>query len=384
MPIALGRRALLAAALAFGGSGLVGAAPAPAKGELVYIGMHGTKIRAARFDARTGAMTTIGDVAENLRPTWAVNNPRLPVIYFNEEAGNDGKSLGGVQAFRVDRKSGALTKISDVRAGGGGTTHLWFDAPSNTLLAVNYGGGQLVAIDVKRDGSLGGIVSQVQFTGSGPSPRQKSAHPHGVVVDPSGKWLLVSDLGSDKIWVLPFDRRTRKIGTDDAANPHSLAFPGGTGPRHILFHPSGRWLYLAEELTANVATIGWDARTGRLTPRQSLSTDDPAFTGAKSVGEIAVSRDGRFVYASNRGDHAIAVHAVNPRDGTLTRIQRLPSGGPWPWHIALHSSGRWLVAANRDADALTLFKVDPRSGKLTNAGNALSTPKPVHVDFTGL
>lgn len=381
----IGRRAILAAMLGLAASALAGAAPPPMpRGELVYIGMHGGKIHAARFDPRSGALTALGPVADNTRPTWAVMHPRLPILYFNEESSNDGKGPGGVQALRIERRSGALTKMSDVRAGGAGTTHLWFDRPSSTLLAVNFSGGQIVTMPVGRDGALGPVAAQVQLTGSGPHRRQASAHPHGVEVDPSGHWVVVADLGADRIWVFPFDRKTRQIGSDAAGNSRHVVMPPGTGPRHIAFHPGGRWLYLAEELTANVSAFRWDASAGRLSKLHTLATDDPAFKGTSSAAEVAVSRDGRFVYVANRSDHAIVVHAVDPRHGTLRQIQRIPSGGPRPWHFALHRSGRWLLAANRDVNQLALFGIDRRTGLLTDSGQRLASPMPVHVSFTGL
>jgi 6-phosphogluconolactonase len=338
----------------------------------------------ARFDPRTGTLTGLGLVVDSLRPTWAVRHPRLPIVYFTEESGGDGVSQGGVQAWRIDTRTGALTKISDVRAGGGGTTNLWFDARSDTILAVNYGGGQIVTMAANRDGTLGSVVSQVQLAGKGPHRRQASAHPHGVTVDPSGRWVIVPDLGADRIWVFPFDPATRQIGADDPAALHHVALYPGTGPRHLAFHPTGKWAYLAEELTASVTTFAWDAQTGHLTKPQILATDGPADTGDPSVAEVAVSRDGRFVYVSNRGDHALVVHAVDPGLGTLRPIQRIASGGPLPWHFALHPGGRWLLVANRDADAVALFRINPASGRLSDTGTRLATPKPVHVGLTGL
>lgn len=378
------RRQLLGGGLAFVASALTGARSPFVMGELIYIGMHGGKIHAARFDPRTGELAMIGPVAENARPTWAVNHPALPIVYFNEDSTNDGKGQGGVQALQIDRASGTLTKLSDVRSGGVGTTNLWFDRRSSTILAVNYGGAQIVAFPVERDGTLGEVVSEVKVSGSGPHRRQASAHPHCVTIDPSGRWVVVSDLGADRIWVFPFDRAKRQIGADDLADSRHLVLPPATGPRHIVFHPGGRWLYLVEELTANVSTFGWNAKTGRLTSLQSLSTDDPAFTGTKSAAEIAVSRDGRFVYVSNRGDNALVVHRVDPRSGTLQQIQRVPSGGALPWHFAIHRSNRWLLVANRDANELSFFAVDPQSGLLTATGRTLATPKPVFVLFAGM
>ena len=189
-----GRRAILAmTAVVAGALALPVEGISAPKGELVYLGMHGAKIHAARLDTKTGTLALIGPVAENKRPTWGLRHPKLPVIYFNEEAGNDGKGEGGVMAFRVDVKTGALTKISDVRAGGGGTTHLWLDQPSMTLFAVNYGGGSMATIPVNADGSLGEVTSLTRFEGSGPindkAARIRTAFRS--ILRASGCWSLI-------------------------------------------------------------------------------------------------------------------------------------------------------------------------------------------------
>lgn len=382
----LDRRTMMASGAWLWAALLAGPAPARAagEGELVYIGMHGDKIHAARFDPANGDLTMIGPVAGNPRPTWAIRHPALPIVYFNEEAGNDGASQGGIQALKVDRKTGAVTSISEVRAGGGGTTHLWLDGPSMTLLAVNYGGGSLATIPVHPDGTLGEVTSLTQFAGSGPHRRQGSPHPHGVSVDPSRKWVLVTDLGADRIWVLPFDGKARKVGAFDPAAQEHYATAAGAGPRHMAYHPNGRFIYVVEELTAMVDTFGWNSSTGLLTKLQSLSTDDPSYKGDKSAAEVVVSKDGRFVYVTNRGDHMIVVHSVDQDSGVLTQVQRISSGGPWPWHFAIHPGGKWMLVANRDASAINLFSIDRQTGKLTNTGKSLSTPTPVHVHLSGL
>ncbi len=379
MPM-MSRRAVLGFAAAFGLASPL-AAQAKSAGELIYIGMNGTKIRAARFDAKSGDLTAIGPVADNIRPTWAVRHPSLPILYFNEDHGNSGSSV--IQVLRIDPQSGALTKVNEM-VSGGGSTQMVLDWPSRTLLVANYGDGTLVALPILPDGSLGAIVSKAAFTGSGPHRRQASSHAHGVALDPKGRFALVTDLGADRIWVLPFDRKTRQIGADNPAQSRHMIMPPGSGPRHLLFHPNGRWLYAVEELTGNVVSFAWNAKAGRLSKLQTLSTDDPTFTGDRSAAEVAVSRDGRFVYTSNRGDHALVVHAVDPKNGTLTQIQRIPSGGPSPWHFAIHSSGNWLIVANRDADMLNLFRIDKQSGKLSNSGKKLASPKPIFVGFTGI
>lgn len=371
------RRTLIAAAIAATVPAPVLAGPR--QSDLVYIGMQGDTVHAARFDPRTGELTAIGPVAQGLRPTWAVRHPRLPVFWFTDEAGNDGASQGGVVAFRVDPASGALTRLGDVRAGGGGTTHLAFDRRSSTLLTANYGGASSASIPVGADGIPGAPTSILHMTGSGPHRRQAAPHPHGAWIDPAGRFALMADLGADRVWILPFDSAAQKYGVADPAAHAPYVSPPGSGPRHLAAHPDGRTLYLICELTAEIHTLGWDARAGVLTHRQTVSLNSPGFTDAGSGAEIAVSRDGRFVYASNRGENSLVVFAVDRRTRALTQIQSLPSGGDKPWHFMIHPNGRWLLAANRDANAIRVFAVDPRSGRLTDTGRSLSSPTPVHV-----
>ncbi|QTC89881.1 lactonase family protein [Brevundimonas goettingensis] len=372
------RRTLIAAALA------TAAAPATVlaagrQTNLVYIGMQGDTVHAARFDPRSGELTAIGPVVQGLRPTWAVRHPTLPVLWFNDEAGGDGASPGGVLTYRVDPTSGALTLLGNVRAGGGGTTHLAFDRRSSTLVTANYAGASSATLPVGPDGVPGAPSSVLHMTGSGPHRRQAAPHPHGGWIDPGGRFALMADLGADRVWVLPFDSAAQKYGVADPAAHAPYVAPPGSGPRHLASHPDGQTLYLICELTAEIHTLGWDARTGVLTHRQTVSLNSPGFTGTNSGAEIAVSRDGRFVYASNRGENSLVVFAVDRRAKTLTQIQSLPSGGDKPWHFAIHPNGRWLLAANRDANAIRIFALDPRSGRLTDTELSLSSPTPVHV-----
>jgi 6-phosphogluconolactonase len=350
------------------------------RGDIVYIGVHGTQIHAALFDPGDGNLTALGPVANNPRPTWAEPHPRLPIVYFVNDSRNEQTAQGTIQAFRVRQRSHELELFAEQSAGDSGPTHLWLDARSRTLLVANFS-GSVATLPLRRDGAVGERTSLVKFMGSGPHRRQTSAHAHSIALDPSGRYALVPDLGADRVWVLPFDRRTQTLGAyDPTSGIHFVAAPG-SGPRHLSFHPGGRTVYLVNELTAMVDTLRWKAELGRLEKVQSISTDDPAYTGDRSAAEIAVSDDGRFVYVSNRGDHALVVFAVDRASQTLSLVQRITSGGARPWHFAIHRTGRWLIAANRDSDSLTIFALDRTTGRLSATGKSLAVARPVHVLF---
>lgn len=348
-------------------------------GDLVYVGTHGDAgVYGARLNPKTGRLTALGQVAAIDRATSLVTHPTRPILYSLSELGNDGAQDGKVFALAIDPGSGKLTTIGSVTAGGGGTTHLAIDTKLGALFAANYGGGSVAAIPLSADGTPQPVSSVQAHAGSGPSPRQKSPHAHGVTVDPSHRFVLSPDLGADKIYVHRYDSATKVL---TPADPPFEAMPAGSGPRHLVFLPNGRLAILATELTAELRAFRWDAKAGRLTPLQALSANAPGYAGPKSVSEILPSFDSRFVYISNRGDETLVVYAVDAGSGRLTEIQRLPCGGKTPWSFGIHPSGRWMIVANEDSSLLTVFKINPASGKLTATSETLPVPKPVAIAF---
>jgi 6-phosphogluconolactonase len=350
-------------------------------GQLVYIGTQsdapGQGVFAARLDPKTGKLTPLGLALEAQRPTWLASHPTQPVLYAVSEVGNDGKSHGRVSTLRADPRTGMLSVIGTVDSGGGGPTHLSLDLPSNTLLVANYGTGQVAALPVLADATLGSPASVQADQGSGPSPRQKSAHAHGVTLDPSRRFALVTDLGADRIFIYRYDRKAHRLGASTAE-----ALPPGAGPRHLAFHPRGRLLFVLSELRPELRSYRWDARRGRLALVQTISVSaDPAKAGVARGAEVAVSRDGRFVYASVRGEDVLVVYAVNARTGGLTEVQRVAANGLSPWSFGIDLGGRWMLVTNQGSNTVVVFARDPATGRLSPTQESLSVNKPVSVAY---
>lgn len=203
-----------------------------------------------------------------------------------------------------------------------------------------------------------------------------------MVTDPSGRFALVADFGADRVFVYRFDRATRALSAGTPDGPRTYATAPGSGPRRLAFHPSGRTVHLLNELTADIQTLHWNPEDGTLTHRQSLPTDAPGHTGTTSAAELAISRDGRFLYTSNRGENTLLVFSADRRTGLLTQVQRISCGGLTPWSFSLHPSGSWLFVANQASNTVNLFAVDPRSGQLTDTGASVPVPKPACITFT--
>ncbi|WP_063779138.1 lactonase family protein [Caballeronia mineralivorans] len=363
---------------AYSEQGRAATLPKNAQTELVYVGTQERRIHALRFDAYTGKLTMIGPVEEGLRSTWLVAHPQLPILYSVDDQNTE---EGSVTAYAVDRGNGALTKVNAVATGGNGTTYLWLDVPSMTLLGANYSSGSVSSIVINREASMGSLVSTIKETGSGPNRRQASAHAHSVAVDPSGRYALVADLGADRVFVYGFDRATHALSPDDEANPRSFIAPPGSGPRHLAFGLNGQFVYLLTELTAEIMVLRWGASQGHLTLVQSLPTTSPEFQGAKSGAEIAVSHDGRFVYVGNRGENALVVYRVSPDSGELSLVQRTSSGGQRPWGFAIDASGKWMLVENQSSGKVNVFRIDPVSGMVSDTGQSVDVPAPVSVVF---
>jgi 6-phosphogluconolactonase len=369
--------------------------------ELFYIGTHGVPglppaaapqrnepsesdsssqgIYAARLDERTGHLSSLGISIKLQRATWLITNPTLPVIYSVADSGDGIGTNSSIYSLKVDTTSGQLHVINKEDAGGRDSTAMVLDAPSNTILSANYGSGDISVLPLKPDGSLGSVISALKDYGTGPSSRQKTPHAHGVVVDPTRKYVLVADLGADRIFIHHFDASTRAL---TPAQPPFEPLPAGSGPRHLLFHPNGRFLFVDTELTGELRSYRWDAEKAHLQLLQTLSPYPTNYSGEKSAAEITVTRDGRFAYLSLRGDmNVIVVYSVNKRSGNLKEIQRLSAQGQSPWSFGIDPSGHWMLVTNEASDSVAALRLDPVTGKLSATGESLAIPKPVTVTF---
>jgi 6-phosphogluconolactonase len=340
---------------------------------------HATKgIYAYRFSPEAGRLTSIGRVAELAGASFLATDPHHRVLYVASEAGQAPGSNGFLSSYAIDPRSGALKLLNKAEMGGG-PCHLSVDQTSKILFVANYGNGTVASFALNADGSIGKQTGFDQHTGKGPNAeRQEGPHAHAVVLSPDNRFLFVPDLGSDQIKIYRVDAAKSTFAPN---NPSFASVKPGLGPRHLLFGPGGKFAYVICEMGSSVVALAYDPAKGSLTPVQTISTLPANFKGIDNSAEIDISPSGRFLYASNRGHDSIAVFAIDPGNGTLTKVRVVPTRGKIPRNFALDPTGKYLVAANQKSNQMVVFAVDQTTGLLQPTGQVLDIEEPVCVLF---
>jgi 6-phosphogluconolactonase len=344
-----------------------------------YTGPKSKGIYQVRLDLATGALGTPELAGEAVNPSFLDLHPSGRFLYaVSEVSGPAGKPAGAVSAFAIAADTGKLTLLDTRPTGGAGPCYVSVDRQGRTALAANYGSGSVCVMPIGTGGELAEAAAFIQHAGSGPnSKRQAGPHAHCIDLDPAGRFALVADLGLDKVLVYRFDSARGSLAAND---PPAAAVAPGSGPRHVAFHPNGRFVYVINEMASTITAFSYDGERGTLSQLQTVPTLPADWRGASSTAEIQVHPSGRFVYGSNRGHDSIAIFAVNA-DGTLKALGHQPSGGKTPRCFGMDPTGAYLLAANQGTDNLVVFRIDRQSGGLSPTGVAAAVPSPVCVKF---
>jgi len=367
---------------------LVSAEGTSAGGLLVYFGTYtGSEskgIYVSRFDAKTGALTPPELAVETESPSFLAVHPLGRFLYAVNEVGEfQGRPAGSASAFAIEPVTGKLTLLNQSSSKGAAPCHATVDRTGRSLLLANYTGGSVAALPIGSDGRLGEATAFVQHVGSSVNAqRQTAPHAHSIDLDTANRFVLVDDLGLDKVLIYRFDPAR---GTLEPNTPPSVSLAPGAGPRHLAFHPDGRHVYVINELHTTITGFNYDAERGTLSEPKTVSTlpGDVAPRPEYSTAEIQVHPNGRFLYGSNRGHDSIAVFAVDPRTGALTPIEHVPTQGKTPRHFTLDPTGTHLLVANQGSGSVVVFRIDSESGRLKTTGQTLRVPSPVCVTFAG-
>ena len=355
--------------------------------QLVFVGTYtGTGsegIYAYRFNPEKCELSKIGLVAKTDNPSFITIDPDGQFLYsVNETDSFQNEPTGSVSVFAINRESGRLTLLQRIPSLGAGPAHLSLDSSSRHLMVANYNSGNAAVFPIGKDGRLDPHTAFIQNTGSGVNPdRQSGPHAHFIQATSDNRFVMIADLGIDRVLVYGFDGISGSLTPIDSG---FVKLDPGSGPRHIAFHPSGRYVYVLNELTSAVTVFSYESETGRMQKKQTVSTLPGNFHGENTAAEIAVDAKSQFLYLSNRGDDSIGLFSINSKDGSLMPVGWISSGGKTPRHFEIDPTGQWLLAANQNSNNIVLFRIDQVSGKLIQTSLSSDLISPVCIRFLSM
>jgi 6-phosphogluconolactonase len=350
-----------------------------------FIGTYTAKteskgIYSFHFDSITGRLSSMVVAATTQDPSFlAVANNKKYLYAVNELSDFDGKKSGAVTSYSLDPKSGKLIELNKVSSGGADPCYVSFDQTGKYLLVANYTSGSGSTFPVAPDGRIGPASAFVQHTGFGPNKeRQEGPHAHYIASSSDNRFVFVVDLGLDEVVVYRFNPANGSLTPND---PPFAKLAPGAGPRHLAFHPNGKFAYVLSEVNSTVTAFAYDSKNASFSTLQRLSTIPKDFTAHNDTAEIVVHPSGKFLYASNRGRDSIAEFTIDPSRGTLTLAGDFATQGKTPRNFALDPTGKFLLAANQESNNIVVFRINQSTGTLTSTGQVAQVPAPVDIVF---
>lgn len=333
--------------------------------KMPHVAGKGAGIYTVRFDAVAGQLIPEYVTAGVTNPSYlAYHAPKKLLVAVQE---TDQLATSSLIAYRVDRAGGKLHLLGQQPTLGVSPCHVSVDHTGQFVFVANYGSGNVTVFPMTPDGCPQPASGASQHPGTHP-------HAHMIVPDPTNRFVLAVDLGLDKLRVYQMPSTDGKMTVYSEA-----AVAAGSGPRHLVFHPNGRVLFLVHEITSMITT--WAFADGRFTHLHTVSTLPEHFVGDNAPAAIRVSADGRFVYAANRGHDSVAVFAFDAPSGELVPLAHHFVAGQTPRDFVLDPTGRFMLVANQGSDTVVVFRLNPQTGLPAEKVYTLQIPTPVCLLF---
>lgn len=335
------------------------------KGILVY-----------RFYVESGKLAYLSQIEGVSNPSYLCVSKDNHFVYAVNEDGKD----GGVSSFTFQPNDGKLTFLNRQKSEGADPCYISVDEDRKNVFVANYSSGSLAVLPVNKDGSLQPASQVIQDKGKGvDASRQEGPHVHTAYFSPGEKYLLYTDLGTDKLNIMRY--RSSNPQPLSPATPAFVDVTPGTGPRHIAFSNNKKYMYLLHEMGSNINVYNFNG--GKPQQVQTIKMLPDGFKGTNGAAAIHLSPNGKFLYATDRLDaSALLVYAINEENGQLTFVQRISTYGKNPRDFAIDPSGKFLLAANQDSDTIFVYNIDQANGKLYPTGTKIEVGNPVCLKFT--
>lgn len=339
---------------------------------LFYVGSSDGRLGRPLFLVELDAGRTRLSVRDSfpgaIGPSYLAFSPGREFLYAIDKTVSDPVTgYMSVASFRIDGQDHGLAFLNRQSSQGAGPCHVHCSSSGNYLFTSNYGSGNIAVFPIGDRGEILPASCVAQSSGSGPvAGRQEGPHTHYVTLDPDEKYLLSPDLGSDRVLVYRFHTKAGTL----VPNPDQeyLQLPPGSGPRHLVFHPSGTFVYVVNELNATVTACSYDSASGMLRVLNTVPTIPGSHTGAAYPAAIRMHPGGKYLYASTRGENSsIAVFGV-ASDGRISRIQVVEGVPGWPRDFNIDPTGTYLIAAGERSDEIVLYRIEQDTGFLLSTG----------------
>ena len=360
------------------GTLLMNTTTAHAEESLVFVSAFATGddggIHTFHFDSHSGTLKLLQRTSDIENPFFLAISPDGRFLYTLEAENFGSRKEEFVAAFAIESRTGNLKRLNRQSSRGSASCYLDVDASGRTIVVANYSSGNVAALPLLKDGSLGEAASFIQHNGSSVDPlRQQGPYAHCIVTSPDSRFAFAADLGLDKILIYRLDPATARL-SPSAAQQFAIV-PPGSGPRHLIFHPSRKYMYVINELKNVVTVFDLAEDSGTLTARQTISTLPVDFAGTSHCADVKITPDGRFLYGTNRGHDSIALYRVAD-NGQLELTGIKPSLGKGPQNLLITPDGRWLLCANMPGNNVAVFRIDETTGSLSTVGEPIAITMP--------
>ncbi|MEM9885364.1 MAG: lactonase family protein [Bacteroidota bacterium] len=331
-------------------------------------------IYAYTLNVKTGETTFLAKQENIINPSFLAISPNNQLLYALERKKDASENT--VKAYAI-AENGTLDLLNQQSTKGQGACYISTSKTGENVFIAHYGSGSVVNLPVRSDGSLGEVLDFIQYEGSSIDPkRQKSPHAH-YIRRGLGDLVYTADLGTDKVHLYRLEE-----GHLVPNEPTYLELPKGAGPRHLAHHPNSKFLYVMNEMGGSVSVFAYDRSRQSFEMQQTISSLPTNFEGFNKSADIHVHPSGRFLYASNRGDHdSIAAFKIDEQTGQLSLMEIEKEAIVWPRNFAISPDGKYLLCANLKEDSISVFVIDEKDGRLQFSGNKIAVPKPLCIQF---
>ena len=317
-----------------------------------------------------GSMQRLYTESNVINPSYLTISSDGNFLYTVNETGSDVDTTGSISAFRIMGTKGNLEFINSQPSFGFAPCYIETDSKNRIVLITNYVGGIVAIYPIDSVGGIGAASQVLTMKGKGPHERQDSPHPHSIILSPDEKFALVADLGTDQIMKYEVDYSSYQL---IPAEQPFVKVDDAAGPRHMVFHPSGKFFYVINELNSTISVFAYTAGSGDLIPIETVSTLPDEFSGANHCADVHISENGKFLYGSNRGHNSIVAFGIDENDGTLSLLGHEPTRGDFPRNFLIDESK--LYVANQNSDNIVVFKIGEEG--LLEYINEFKSPTPV-------